>query len=265
MSEVLQSAGWLALLLWVSAFFAGLTVLSVALGFLLERALRDHRIWSLPLDPGQLRHELVGNLVFLSVTIASFTAVLGARVTRFGDDSFVRGLGTFVALALGFQLFYYWLHRAMHRRALVRFHRWHHVSRVTTPLSGQSISFVEALGWMLGYVGLPVALSFVVPISAVGWAAYMAYNVFGNIVGHANVELVPRLPGLRASSLLSNVFVFHALHHARWSGHYGFAAALMDRCFGSEWPDWYELHARVAAGEPLADLRVRGGAAGPTA
>jgi sterol desaturase/sphingolipid hydroxylase (fatty acid hydroxylase superfamily) len=232
---------------------------TLALGFALECALPRRRIWALPLDPGQLRHELIGNLVFLAITIASFTLALASRATRFGDDSLLSAAATFAALALGFQLFYYGLHRAMHRRSLVRFHRWHHVSRVTTPLSGQSMSAVEALGWMVGYVGLPVALSQLVPISAAGWTAYMAFNVFGNIVGHANVEAVPHTPLLRWTALLGNAFVYHALHHARWNGHYSFAAALMDRLFGSEWPDWLELNARVGAGRPLTSLHERGG------
>ena len=198
--------------------------------------------------------------MFLAITCATFTAALASGVTRFGSDSLAHSLITFAAIALGFQVYYYALHRVMHRRSLVRFHRWHHVSRVTTPLSGQSMSAVEALFWMVGYVGLPVAFSRLVPISAAGWAAYMAYNVLGNIVGHANVELVPRLRHVRWTALLSNAFVYHALHHARWNGHYGFAAALMDRLCGTEWPDWPELHERTATGRPLEDLRERGGA-----
>ena len=147
------------------------------------------------------------------------------------------------------------LHRAMHGKALVRFHRWHHKSRVTTPLSGQSVSFVEALGWAVGYALLPALASQLVPISAEGWAAYLAFNIFGNMVGHSNVELVPRTPGLWYSALFSNAFVYHSLHHARWTGHYSFQAALMDRLFGTEWKDWLALHAEIAAGKPLRSLK----------
>ena len=61
-----------------------------------------------------------------------------------------------------------------------------------------------------------------------------------------------------AHSLLSNTLVYHALHHARWAGHYGFAAALMDRIGGTEWPDWLALHERIDKGQPLTSLRERG-------
>lgn len=259
--DVRTSVDFVTALASAALFFTAITCVSLALGFAAERFLPGRRIWAVPLDRGQLRHELTGNLLFL--TVASLAAALGLHsgLLRVGAPSLARDVLTFVALALGFQLYYYGLHRAMHHRALVRFHRWHHVSRVTTPLSGQSMSAVEAFAWMVGYVGLPIAFSWLVPISLGGAISYVGYNVFGNIVGHANVELVPRSPSLRWKTLLSNTFIYHALHHARWTGHYGFAAALMDRLFGSEWADWPELHAQVVDGKPLTHLRQRGTAA----
>jgi len=255
MSAWVTSATGPELAVAVFGLLFGTTVVSVALGFLLERLLRSLRIWDVPLDPGQLGFELRGNVVFVFVQTLAFSAVLATGVPRYAHPSWLTGVVTFFALMLGFQVFYYWLHRAMHTRALVRFHRWHHKSRVTTPLSGQSVSFVESLGWAVGYALLPALVSRVVPISAEGWAAYIAFNVFGNIVGHSNVELVPVSKVLRASTLFSNTFIYHALHHARWTGHYSFQAALMDRLFGTEWSDWQALHAEVASGKALAGLR----------
>lgn len=251
----LENAGLFEIALAVFGSLLAVTVFSVALGFGLERALRGHRIWAVPLDDGQLRLELTGNVVFLLVQTAALTAVLASGLPRYGAPSWSFGLATFFGLMLGFQVYYYFLHRAMHTRALVRFHRWHHKSRVTTPLSGQSVSFVEAIGWAIGYALLPALASLAVPISLEGWAAYLAFNIFGNMVGHSNVELVPVTPGLRHSALFSNTFTFHALHHARWTGHYSFQAALMDRLCGTEWKDWPALHAEVAAGHALQTLR----------
>ena len=255
MSTWVTGASALQLALAVFGVLVGTIAVSVALGFLLERLLRSHRIWDVPLDPGQLGFELRGNVVFLIVQTLAFTATLAAGLPRYAQPSWLAGVATFFALMLGFQVFYYWLHRAMHTRALERSHRWHHKSRVTTPLSGQSVSFVESLGWAVGYALLPALVSRVVPISAEGWAAYIAFNVFGNIVGHSNVELVPVSKVLRASTLFSNTFIYHALHHARWTGHYSFQAAIMDRLFGTEWSDWQALHAEVASGKALQSLR----------
>lgn len=251
MEAFLARASWLELIMATSAFFLASTAAGLLMGFGLERALPGRRIWSDPLPAGQLRHEAIGNVIFLMVTVGSFTLLLGSHALRFAEPGWVSGALTVLALNFGFQAYFYLLHRALHHPRLLRFHRWHHVSRVTTPLSGQSTSFGEAFGWMGGYVLLPLLLSWVMPLSAWGFAFYMFYNVTGNIVGHANVEVVPASGGLRYRSLFAGVFTYHALHHLRYTGNYGFASAWMDRALGTEWPDWMTLHARVDAGEPL--------------
>lgn len=255
MHDWLATTPWTQLAPTLLGALTAITLISLALGFLLERMPGARRIWALPLDPGQLKLELIGNAIFLLVQTAALTVVLASGWPRYTSPGWSAGVTTFFAFMLGFQLYYYWLHRLMHTRALVRFHRWHHKSRVTTPLSGQSVSVVEAVAWAVGYAVLPALASQVVPISLEGWAAYLAFNIFGNIVGHSNAELVPRMPGQRVQSLFSNAFVFHSLHHARWTGHYSFQAALMDRVFGTEWSDWQALHAEIAAGKPLSSLR----------
>lgn len=241
----------------VAAFFIGLTLLGLGIGYGLERWW-GRRIWSVPIPPTQLAHEVRGNVTFVGVCIVTLSLVLHLGWARLGGETAARFGLTFLALLFGFQIFYYALHRALHLHALVRFHRHHHESRVTSPLSGQSTSLVEAVGWMLGYAGLPIALSFIAPISLNAWLAYLAFNVVGNIVGHANVEVVAPSRTLWQRSLFAAVFTYHALHHARWTGHYGFESTWADRLFGTEWRDWPSLHARVWSGQALASLKERG-------
>jgi sterol desaturase/sphingolipid hydroxylase (fatty acid hydroxylase superfamily) len=255
MTEWVATASLSALSAAVTAFFAGSTLAILALGFCLER-LPTPRIWALPLEPGQLRHELLGNLVFIAVTSACFIVALGTGVTRFAAASFAANFATFGALMLGFQVYYYGFHRLLHTRRWLRFHRWHHVSRVTTPLSAQSLSAVETLGWAVGYVLLPVLVSRWLPISLPGWAAYMFVNMLGNITGHANVELMPHIPRVASFAWWANPSIFHALHHARWKGHFGFQSAGMDRLFGSEFADWPVLHAQISARRALTSMRA---------
>jgi sterol desaturase/sphingolipid hydroxylase (fatty acid hydroxylase superfamily) len=258
MPEPLRSASLPVIVSFVATFFGLLTMGNVVLGFVMERVVPKRKIFAVPLANGQLGFELTGNLVFLGVTIVTFSAALSSGVIRFGEDSILRSVATFTALLFGFQIFYYFLHRAMHTRALLWMHPWHHRSQVTTALSAQSMSFFEALGWMLGYVGLPLAFSLIVPIGFWGYVAYMVFNVSGNIVGHANVELAAPASATRSATLFANPWVYHALHHARWTGHYGFQAALMDRLGGTEFADWPALYARVASGKPLETLKARG-------
>lgn len=258
MPEALRAASWSLTAAWVFAFFGLLTAVGVAIGFFAEKLVQGRRIFSVPLAAGQLRFEAIGNAIFLAITVATFTVALKSDVVRFGEPSFSRDLGTFLSLMIGFQVFYYFLHRAMHTRHLLWIHRWHHRSQVTTALSAQSMSPLEAAAWMLGYVGLPLVMSLVVPIGFWGWTAYMAFNVSGNVLGHANVELGGAKAGSRAASLFANPWLYHALHHARWTGHYSFQAALMDRVFGTEFSDWPVLFARVQKGRALASLKERG-------
>lgn len=141
---------------------------------------------------------------------------------------------------------------------VVRFHRWHHASRITTPLSGQSLGIVEAAGWICGLLLVPATLTEAGLLHGGALAAYLVISAAGNIVGHANADPHPRQSGERARSWATHPFTYHALHHARWTGHYGLGTTVPDRVLGSEWADWPALHARVISGEPLRSFKERG-------
>src|SRR4051812_2408952 len=114
MPPELQSLSLLKLALTLLAFFVSCTLLSTAVGFAMERLLAHRRVFAIPLFPGQYRFELRGNLVFLTIVTAAFTAALGTGIVRFGPSSFLRNTLTFLALVLGFQVYYWMLHRLMH-------------------------------------------------------------------------------------------------------------------------------------------------------
>ncbi len=258
MPPALAASSWVGLAGTVFVAFFAVSAVSSALGFLAERSFPARRILAVPIWTGQYRLELLGNAVFLVVATAAVTGALHTGALRFGPPGALRDGLTFVGMLLGFQVFYWFLHRAMHTRRLVPIHRWHHRSQTTTPLTGQSMHPAEAALWMLGYVGLPVALSQLVPLGFWGWAGYLAFNVSGNVFAHANVEMTVEAGATRRASLFANAFIFHALHHARWTGHYGFQAAGMDRLMGTEWDDWPALYARVVRGEALKSYKERG-------
>lgn len=90
-----------------------------------------------------------------------------------------------------------------------------------------------------------------------GFAFFLAMHWIGNIVGHANAELIPIPSSKISTEISSNPISYHALHHARFDGHYGFAAATMDRLMGTEFSDWLAVHRRVFAGQPLESLRQK--------
>lgn len=258
MLDTLRALPIPSLALVVGGSLVTLTIIGSISGFALERALAKRRIFAVPLFEGQHRFELLGNVVFLTVITAAFTAALKLGVVRFGATGALAASVTFFAMLLGFQVYYWFLHRAMHTPALLPIHRWHHRSQVTTPLTGQSVSVFEAIGWAVAFVGLPWLFGLIAPVSFWGWVGYIAFNTFGNIVGHSNVEPTMPATATRLATYFANAFVYHSLHHARWNGHYSFQSALMDRLMGTEWSDWHALYERIIAGHPLQSLNERG-------
>jgi len=119
------------------------------------------------------------------------------------------------------------------------------------------MSVVEAIGWAVGYLLVPALASLVVPWSALGWVAYIVYNVSGNIIGHVNVEFYNPFSRVRLLSVFMPPVIYHALHHARWTGHYGFASTGLDGLLRTEFDDWKAVSRRVASGEPLTSLKQR--------
>ncbi|MDE0887374.1 MAG: sterol desaturase family protein [Myxococcota bacterium] len=235
----------------------GVSLISTGLGAMAERAFSGStQIWAVPLRDGQLRHERLSYLRFVVLAAASATAFLSLDWIEFGAVGPAAAALTFAVQWTAFEIYYYGLHRALHSQALYRFHTHHHESHVTTAWTGQSLSVVEALGWIAGVLIPPALASQVVPISFDGFMIYFVANTFVNVAGHANVEVSPL--NQRALTWIVHPWLYHALHHARFKNNYSFASTFMDRFCGTEWQDWPELHERVFRGEAMTRLNERG-------
>ncbi|MDP6978863.1 MAG: sterol desaturase family protein [Myxococcota bacterium] len=260
MTELVASASLLQLITISTLAFGILTLGSAAVGFALEAMLGEsRRVFALPRAEGQLRWELSATLRFIPMAGVSFALLLW--FVPLADESLIDAVITFLVCWAGFEVYYWGLHRLMHEKRFFRFHKLHHDSRVTSPLTGYSMSTAEGVGWLVGLVGVPLVLSFFTPISAPGFFAYHAlYQIAGNVIGHANVDFFPRAASRRTGSWISHPITYHSLHHARFNNHYGFGSTVMDRLLGTEWADWPELHERVVSGRPMQKLSERGAA-----
>lgn len=235
-----------------SAILAGAATALLRLPWALRR-----RIFRLRVAPGQLRSELRA-----AVTVLLFDAAFFASVARFGglrpkSASLAVNLLSFALLFAWYELWFYALHRALHTRLLSRIHDQHHTAHVVQPVSAFSFSLAERALLQLGGLGFVALASRFVPLGSIGLGAYMLVNYALNVLGHGNVEV---LPASFASSAAGTVLVsptFHALHHARLSGHYGLFTRVLDRAFGTEWSDYEAIHRRAAAGLGLRRLGER--------
>src|SRR5690606_3748048 len=168
-----------------------------------------------------------------------------------------RTVGSFLALATWFEIWFYATHRAMHHRRLYWLHAQHHVAKVTHPLTSLSFDVLERGVLIIGALGFIAVVSRLVPLSAPGIAAYFLVNYALNVWAHLNVELMPASYG---RSRLSRVFIstpFHAMHHARYTGHYGLFTTVLDRVLGTAWDDTPEVQARAARGQGLTTMGER--------
>lgn len=261
MTDFADSYTFLQLVLLCGAGFGAVTAISAAVGFGLEAALGSRRrIFDLPRAEGQLRWELIGNIRFVVMAAFAFAGLLWIVPIATGEaDTFGRAALTFFVCWFFFEVYYWGLHRLMHFPRFFRFHRYHHDSKVTSPLTGYSMSTVESLGWLIGLIGVPLLLGIVTPISLSGLIAYhVLYQISGNVVGHANVDPFPKASENRIASWTNHPILYHSLHHARFNNHYSFGSSFMDRILGTEWGDWPELHAKVISGQPLTKLSERG-------
>lgn len=218
---------------------------------------QERRVYRRSYGPGQLGRELRA-----AVAVVLFDASVLAVVRHAGWIRFVRPtvssiLLTFVVMFVWFEVWFYVMHRLLHTRKLYFLHAQHHVARVTHPMTSLSFSLGERAILLLGAVGFAALASRVMPVTLPGLLGYFLTNYVLNVVGHSNVEFVP--PSF-VRSRLGSVFItvtFHAMHHARYKGHYGLFTTVLDRLFGTVWEDYPMVHARAVRGEGLTSLGER--------
>lgn len=144
-----------------------------------------------------------------------------------------------LALTLWNEVHFYANHRLLHTRWFKRFHLPHHRSVVTTPWATYSFHPLEAV--LLGNVILlPMVLH---DFSLPALLALPIISLVFNNIGHSNYDF---LPGAAHDRWWLNGARRHHLHHACYSGNFGFMLPFMDRWFGTNLPPDAALARRAA-------------------
>lgn len=222
---------------------------------------REHRVFRIGTDSGQRRREILSSWHVFSDAIFLY-ALLRLQLIQLASGSWASALLTFAVFYVWVEVLYYFTHRWMHEHDfLYRLHRSHHLSRVVTPLSSISMSWIEKwVFYTAGWLSFMAAVSWLVPVSLAGIAAYYAFHFIISLHGHSNVE-TSRLGALLSNHLSMGSATSHALHHARFKVNYGFSCMLLDKLFGTYSADTGLLQRRaierrgVEAFGQIRDLR----------
>ncbi|MBX5481344.1 MAG: sterol desaturase family protein [Myxococcaceae bacterium] len=249
------------------AFLAVLTrsglVVGAATLLLRTRLWQARRIYQRGFGDKQLRTEARAAAVVVIADAAAFAFVRSGGWLPFSKPTPGRTLFTVALLFAWYELWFYATHRVMHTRRLYRIHAHHHLAKVTHPISSLNFGLVERGILLVGFLGFAALAARVVPITLPGLVTYMMLNYVLNVWGHLNVELLPAGYGRSWMARLFISTTFHALHHARYTGHYGLFTPVLDRLFGTVFEDYPEVHARAATGNGLTTMGERVRTAAP--
>ncbi|MCP5396560.1 MAG: sterol desaturase family protein [Sphingomonadaceae bacterium] len=153
------------------------------------------------------------------------------------------------AMVLLHDAYFYWMHRALHHKALFRAtHLHHHKSRTPTPWAAYSFSaweavaeaaFVPAYLLVLALAGLEVHF----------WVmlAFLWHMLARNVMGHAGVELFPRFWVDSKLTDWITTTTHHDLHHSEGSHNFGLYFTWWDRWMGTEHPQYKERFREVVS------------------
>jgi sterol desaturase/sphingolipid hydroxylase (fatty acid hydroxylase superfamily) len=233
--------------------FRSAVVLGAAFLWLRLSAFAKRRlILRLPYADGQILAELRAAVPVVMLDAAVVVAIVSLGLLPLGPPTLAGGILTFALMFVWFEIWFYATHRLLHTPRFYWIHRQHHTAKVVDPLTSLSFSLLERLILLSGSVGFAVVLAQWLPLSAPGLIAYGAVNYLLNVLGHSNVEV---FPGWFTRSRIGRLVVtptYHALHHARYRGHYGLFTAILDRAFGSVFPDYDQVQQRASAGDGLS-------------
>ena len=163
----------------------------------------------------------------IAINVGTALAAYGVGVTLFGDHLIDTGRPsrwwTPVAVLLAYAAGYYWVHRALHWRPLMRRIHWvHHRMVHPTAVDALYLHPIETA------MGLTVQLGSVAIVGPLGLGSFLAVSLAHaliNVLDHANLCLASRL------AWLSNHWAArHDLHHSR-GGNYGSITPLWDWMF----------------------------------
>jgi len=182
-------------------------------------------------DPRARARHLIRNAVLSGVTTIGLIALLAGTVLSFeaGPTWYVI-LAQAATIIVAYDLLYYWMHRTLHHKKLMRWvHGVHHRVRNPTAIESLYLSPIELLAGLLLLVTTTALVDAVWPVHGLAFAvAFVPYSTL-NIVNHMGMEL----PG-RVFAPLNWLARKHHIHHSGdFTKNYATLTPIPDALFGT--------------------------------
>jgi sterol desaturase/sphingolipid hydroxylase (fatty acid hydroxylase superfamily) len=144
-------------------------------------------------------------------------------------------VGSFIAVLLLQDAYFYFVHRAFHHPALFKWFHWgHHRTGEPTPWTSFAFDPLEALVQALFLVGIV----FILPLHFVTLIAVLLTMTLWTVWNHLGFELLPvSFPHHWLGKWLIGP-THHAIHHRKYRVHYGLYFTFWDRLLNTHDPNY---------------------------
>ena len=186
---------------------------------------------------------------FFAITGMATVLMIEAGIIQVWQGDYSAGIFILqvVAMAVGHDAYFYWMHRALHHRRLFRAtHLHHHKSRTPTPWAAYSFSAWEGMA-EAAYMPVYLLAASLAGVAYIDYAIfiYLGWMILRNVIGHCGVEIHPAGWVDRLTTT-----THHDLHHSEGNHNFGLYFTWWDRLMGTEHPRYKEEFRRVA--RPIA-------------
>lgn len=172
----------------------------------------------------------------ISSFIFAFFGALIIELWKTGETAIYTDLSSsdlfYIPLSLIVYLFihdtyFYWTHRLLHKKALMKFHIVHHYSKIPTAWTSFSFHPVEAL---IQAIIIPV-LIFIIPIHVGALAFVLMMMTFFGLTNHLGYEIFPAWLEKRLFMITAT---HHQKHHDNLKRNYGLYFTVWDHLMTTE-------------------------------
>ena len=189
----------------------------------------------------EFRRSVETILVFSLVNLLTFAMFAAGwlPVARGAPDVAIM-VAQIVAMVILHDTWFYWMHRALHLKALFRrAHATHHVSRTPTSWAAYSFAPIEAVFESIYVPAMFVVVSHVAPMQPWAIFLFLGHQIARNVIGHSGFELA--WPGFTRSPLTGwlTTTTHHDLHHTEGRYNFGLYFTCWDRMMGTEHPRYH--------------------------